>query len=106
MGGTAMTNFHNTLYVKSEGAYVAKNGESVVVRVGAFVAGKIANSRAVLQRALRDRPQRDGAAAVGEAIDHLGRLGPGLLAKHRHQRRARHRGRRGARRSPAAASLP
>jgi CRISPR-associated protein Cas1 len=28
-----MTNFHNTLYVTSEGAYVAREGESVVVRV-------------------------------------------------------------------------
>ena len=155
-----MANLHNTLYVTSEGAYVAKSGETVVVRVDgatrmqvplhhlagivcfgwagvspelmaacveagisvaflsaggrflarvegplsgnvllrraqyriaddpvavaalgkAFVAGKIANSRAVLQRALRDRPQREGAAQISEAIDHIGRLGPSLLA--------------------------
>lgn len=32
--GTVMaTNFHNTLYVTSEGAYVAKSGETVTVRV-------------------------------------------------------------------------
>ncbi len=46
----------------------------------AFVAGKIANSRSVLQRAVRDRPDRDGAAAIGDAINHLARLAPSLLA--------------------------
>jgi CRISPR-associated protein Cas1 len=46
----------------------------------AFVAGKIANSRSVLQRALRDRPDRDGAAAISDAVDHLARLAPSLLA--------------------------
>jgi len=155
-----MSNFHNTLYVTTEGAYVAKSGETVIVRVDgetriqvplhhlaaivcfgwagvspelmaacveagisvaflsaggrflarvegplsgnvllrraqyrvaddpaavaalgkAFVAGKIANSRAVLQRALRDRPQREGAVEISRAIDHIGRLGPSLLA--------------------------
>jgi CRISP-associated protein Cas1 len=155
-----VANLHNTLYVTSEGAYVAKSGETVVVRVDgatriqvplhhltsivcfgwagvspelmaacteagigvaflstagrflarvegplsgnvllrraqyraaddaaataalsrAFVAGKIANSRSMLQRALRDYPERDGAAAVAAAIDHLARVAPGLLA--------------------------
>jgi CRISPR-associated protein Cas1 len=155
-----VTNLHNTLYVTSEGAYVAKNGESAVVRVDgavrmqvplhhlssivcfgwagvspelmaacaeagisvaflspsgrflgrvegplsgnvllrraqyraaddpkatgalsrAFVAGKIANCRSVLQRALRDRPDRDGAEAISGAIDHIARVAPSLLA--------------------------
>jgi CRISPR-associated protein Cas1 len=46
----------------------------------AFVAGKIANSRSLLQRALRDRPDRDGADAIADAIDHIRRLAPSLLA--------------------------
>ena len=155
-----MSNFHNTLYVTTEGAYVAKSGETVIVRVDgetriqvplhhlssivcfgwagvspelmaacteagislaflsatgrflarvegplsgnvllrraqyraaddplataalsrAFVAGKIANSRAVLQRAVRDRPDREGEAAIIDAVDHLARLAPSLLA--------------------------
>lgn len=44
------------------------------------MAGKIANSRSVLQRVLRDRPEREGAPAIGVAVDHLPRLVPGLLA--------------------------
>lgn len=54
---------------------VADNPAAVAALAKAFVAGKIANSRAVLQRALRDRPQRAGAAEISEAIDHIGRLG-------------------------------
>ena len=155
-----MPNLHNTLFVTSEGAYVAKSGESAVVKVDgavrmqvplhhlssivcfgwagvspelmaacmaaginvaflsttgrflarvegplggnvllrraqyraaddpqattalsrAFVAGKIANSRTVLQRALRDHPNRAGAAAIAAAIDHITRVAPRLLA--------------------------
>jgi CRISPR-associated protein Cas1 len=155
-----VTNVHNTLYVTTEGAYLAKEGESAVVRleravrlqvplhhlsgivcfgwigvspelmaacaergVGvaflsssgrflgrvegalsgnvllrraqyraaddptataalsrAFVAGKIANCRSVLQRALRDRPDRAGAEEIGGAVDHIARTGRTLLA--------------------------
>jgi CRISPR-associated protein Cas1 len=45
----------------------------------AIVGGKIANTRSVLQRSLRDRPDREGASAIADAIDHLARLGPTLL---------------------------
>jgi CRISPR-associated protein Cas1 len=39
-----------------------------------FVLGKIANCRTVLQRALRDHPERDPDQAVAKAIDRLGHI--------------------------------
>jgi len=39
-----------------------------------MVAAKVANSRVVLQRALRDHAEKLNAEAVGRAVDRLGRL--------------------------------
>lgn len=47
----------------------------------AFVAGKVANQRAVLQRALRDHGDRPGADGIREAVAGLGRSLSGLGAE-------------------------
>lgn len=39
-----------------------------------LVAAKVSNSRTVLRRALRDRPDHEGAAALSDACTHLGHL--------------------------------
>jgi CRISPR-associated protein Cas1 len=46
-----------------------------------MVAAKIANSRTVLQRALRDRPDAEGAQSVQAAVDHLATLQRGVLGR-------------------------
>ena len=39
-----------------------------------IVAAKVANSRTVLRRALRERPEGEGAEALAEGVKHLGHL--------------------------------
>jgi CRISPR-associated protein Cas1 len=46
-----------------------------------MVAAKIANSRTVLQRTLRDRPDADGAQSIQAAVDHLATLQRGVLGR-------------------------
>jgi CRISPR-associated protein Cas1 len=46
-----------------------------------MVAAKIANSRTVLQRALRDRPDAVGAQSVQLAVEHLATLQRGVLGR-------------------------
>lgn len=46
-----------------------------------MVAAKIANSRTVLQRALRDRPEADGAQSIKTTVDHLATLQRGVVGR-------------------------
>lgn len=49
--------------------------------VRTIVAAKIANSRTVLQRALRDRPDAEGAQQIKSAVDHLATLQRGVMGR-------------------------
>src|SRR5262249_5934925 len=53
----------------------ADDGATSARLARSFVAGKLANSRVVLQRALRDKPEREGAQEIESVIDRLGHLG-------------------------------
>lgn len=50
-----------------------------IVRI--LVAAKIANSRTVLQRSLRDRPEANGWQNIKAAVDHLATLQRGVLGR-------------------------
>lgn len=59
----------------------ADDPEQTAQLVRTIVAAKIANSRTVLQRALRDRPDAEGAQSIQSAVDHLVTLQRGVLGR-------------------------
>lgn len=59
----------------------ADDAEQAAQIVRILVAAKIANSRTVLQRALRDRPEATGVQAIKSAADHLVTLQRGVLGR-------------------------
>lgn len=59
----------------------ADDPEQTALIVRTIVAAKIANSRTVLQRALRDRPDSEGAQGIKSAVDHLATLQRGVLGR-------------------------
>lgn len=59
----------------------ADDAQQTALLVRTMVAAKIANSRTVLQRALRDRPDAEGAQSVQSAVDHLATLQRGVLGR-------------------------